>query len=159
MYFFVGQSIFLRQPNEKQREEILLFGCIQWCVKQNSRRFFFSCVWYLSWKVFPIAPREFHIGILSQLRRDLEAELGVYGVEIRLLARLWLALNPDNGRIHVIHFEEKNIFVVCIESENVFLCFFLYPFCLFSFCVFSNCLSPFSQLIFLSFFCFFFFHM
>ena len=33
--------------------------------------------------------------------------MGVYGVEIRLLARLWLALNPDNGRIHVIHFVEQ----------------------------------------------------
>ena len=134
----------------------MLFGCIQWCLKPNSRRPFLSCVWYLSWKVFPIARREFHIGILSQLRRDLEAELGVYGVEIRLLARLWLALNPDNGRIHVIHFVEKHF--CCMHRKwKWFSLFFLYPFCLFSFCVFSNCLSPFSQLIFLSFFCFVFF--
>ena len=90
--------------------------------------------------------------------------MGVYGVEIRLLARLWLALNPDNGRIHVIHFVEQLLneknkdqhFLVCLKSENGFLCSWYVVFCLFSFCVFSDCLSLFNQRIFLL---FFFIHM
>ena len=48
-------------------------------------------------------------------------------------------------------------FLVCLKSENGFLCSWYVVFCLFSFCVFSDCLSLFNQRFFLSFFNYVFF--